>query len=90
MTTEQRISNLEDAMLTLAEVVRQQAEVVRQQGETLTSGVLKLVEVVSAQEEQLAEYRRDARQVQHLLVYLARKNGWLDDEDWPPPEEPGK
>ena len=44
-------------------------------------------EQLAAQQNEVAEYRRDAHRMQRLWVHLARKHGWLDDEDWPPPEE---
>ena len=46
-----------------------------------------VVRVLVSQQEQLEEYRRDVRQYQRLWVHLARKHGWLEEGDWPPPEE---
>ena len=31
------------------------------------------------------ETKRHADMTQRLWVHLARKYGWLEDEDWPPP-----
>ena len=102
MTLEQRVTNLEEAMITMADTTRQQ-------GEALTESVVKLVDVVSAQQEMLvehrqelaehrqelaehrqevAEFRRESAMMQRLWVHLARKNGWMDEDDWPPPEQP--
>ena len=36
--------------------------------------------------EDVKETKRHANTTQRLWVHLARKNGWLEDEDWPPPE----
>ena len=33
----------------------------------------------------LEETRQDAAMTRRLWVHLAKKNGWMEDEDWPPP-----
>ncbi len=44
---------------------------------------------VADHRREVAEYRREAAQYRRLWIHLARKNGWLEDEDWPPPEPSG-
>lgn len=36
--------------------------------------------------EDVKETKRHAAATQRLWVHLARKHGWLEEEDWPPPE----
>ena len=36
--------------------------------------------------QDVKETRQDAKMTQRLWVHLARKHGWLEDEDWPPPD----
>ena len=38
--------------------------------------------------KEVAEYRRESAMMQRLRVHPARKNGWIQDEGWPPPEQP--
>ena len=75
MTTEQRPDNLENAMVQLVDY---------------EGKVQSLAEQLAAQSieyrEETAEFRREAGQMQRLWVHLARKHGWLEEDDWPPPE----
>ena len=41
----------------------------------------QIVQILQGHEEQMAELRRDGQQLQRLWVHLAKKHGWLDDED---------
>lgn len=36
--------------------------------------------------QDVKETRQDAKMTQRLWVHLARKHGWLDEGDWPPPD----
>ena len=51
-----------------------------------------LVSIAARQQTLLEEIREDVKETRHhaamtqrLWVHLARKHGWLEDEDWPPP-----
>ncbi len=55
--------------------------------ERLDRNIERLDRNLEEQRKEVAEYRRDARQYQRLWVHLAQKYGWLDEDDWPPPEE---
>ena len=76
MTTEERLRRLEEGFVTLVE---------------LNQNVVKVLEVQQVQiaehRAEVAEYRRETAQYQRLWVHLARKHGWQEDEDWPPPAE---
>ena len=94
MTLERRVEVLEQAVHDILNGIQQLTNVVRehnQQNAELFQGLVGIVtnqqEQLAAQQDQVAEYRRDAQQMQRLWVHLARKHGWLEDEDWPPPEE---
>ena len=52
-----------------------------QQGE-INERLIKLNQTAVAM---LNEQRRDMEQYRRWWTYLAKKHGWLDDEDWPPP-----
>jgi hypothetical protein len=34
---------------------------------------------------QTVEIKQDTAMTRRLWIHLARKHGWLDDDDWPPP-----
>ena len=65
----------------------------------LSNCVLELTDLAKRQEKaheehrqemaehrkEVAEYRRETAQYQRLWVHLAKKHGWLDNDDWPPP-----
>ena len=36
--------------------------------------------------KEVAEYRRESAMMQRLRVHPARKNGWIEDEGWSPPD----
>ncbi len=55
--------------------------------ERLDRNMERLDRNLEEQQKEVAEYRRDTRQYQRLWVHLAQKHGWLDEDDWPPPEE---
>ena len=60
----------------------------RRSMERLNEAMITIGDLVALQHQRLEEYRRDSRQMQRLWTHLARKNGWLEDEDWPPSENP--
>ena len=112
MTTEQRVSNVEEAIVLLAgttgglvelnktivEVQEGQQRLLDQHQQfpetqqQLLGGHQQLLEtqqqLFDRQQAEVAEYRRDVAQYRRLWIHLARKYGWFDGEDWPPPEDP--
>ncbi len=44
-----------------------------------------LISIGERQHTLLEEIRQDCAMTRRLWVHLARKNGWLEDADWPPP-----
>ncbi len=44
-----------------------------------------LISIGERQQTLLEEIKEDTSMTRRLWVHLARKNGWLEDEDWPPP-----
>jgi chromosome segregation ATPase len=95
MTTEQRLSNVEQSIVLLTELCRGLREtddkiigLLETQQQQIKEHRAEIVEHRAELVEhraEVAEYRRDARQYQRLWVHLARKHGWVEDEDWPPP-----
>ena len=76
MSTEHRLTAVEQAIVKQGE-----------SNETLIKLNQTAIAILSEQRESLAEHRRDAEQYRRWWTYLAKKHGWLDDEDWPPPVE---
>ena len=70
MTTEQRLARLEETDRILAELTQRQQEQL--------DGIIRILQ---RQEEQLGEVREDAKMTRRMWVRLAKKHGWLDDED---------
>ena len=70
MTTEQRLARLEETDRILAELAQRQQEQL--------DGIIKMLQ---RQEEQLGEVREDAKMTRRMWVRLAKKHGWLDNED---------
>ena len=52
----------------------------------LTGIAERQLELLERLDANLGEVRRDTEMTRRLWVHLARKHGWLEDEDWPPPE----
>ncbi len=112
MTTDERLTIIESAVVQLIDSLRQLADttaehhfelaehrqtLARQNEEIArhSEAMVAIVETLARHDqrhedfrESMEEYRREASQMQRLWVHLARKNGWLEDEDWPPPENP--
>ena len=75
MTTEERLTNLEEVT------------------KLLTNNLLLLTDIVQylktetvERKKQTEERHRDSVPFQRLLIYIARKNGWLEQGEWPDPE----
>jgi hypothetical protein len=81
MTTEQRLSNVEQSIVLLTELCRG----LRETDDKIIGLLETQQQQIKEHRAEVAEYRRDARQYQRLWVHLARKHGWVEDEDWPPP-----
>ena len=77
MTTEQRLARLEETDRILAELAQRQQEQL--------DGIIKMLqrqeEQLARQREELAEVREDTNMTRRMWVRLAKKHGWLDDED---------
>ncbi len=96
MTTEERLANIEQAVLRILEYEGQVVAVLGAMAEWRTEQAEWRREHAEWQKEQdmwrrehaeeHAELQREAVQFRRLWTHLARKHGWLDDEDWPPPE----
>lgn len=67
---ERRLTHLENAVDFLMGLNERMVELLAKQDERLARS-----------EERLEETRRDVQQNQRLWTRLARKHGWLDDED---------
>ena len=82
MTTGERLTAVENSISTLTQCTVQLTDIMEQ-----------VVSFIGVQWKELAAYlndmaghRRDVSLYQRLWVHLAGKHGWLEDEDWPPPE----
>ena len=82
MTTEERLANIEQAVLRILEYEGQVVAVLGAMAEWRREQDMWRREHA----EEHAELQREAVQFRRLWTHLARKHGWLDDEDWPPPE----
>ena len=71
MTTEERLETVETAIKL---IVDYESRILEYEG--------KVLELVTGLSEVVMELRRDTQHNQRLWVHLARKHGWLDDEDW--------
>ena len=92
MTTGQRLDNLEQAFIRMVEVQGQVVDLVtalNARMDRFEETLERFGETMNRFEEGMEEYRRDSQQYRRLWTHLARKHGWLDDEDWPPPEPQG-
>ena len=69
-TIEERVTKVEDAVV----------KIVAYEGQVIDL-LVKVTEHLVKVADQVEEYRRDTKQMQRLWVHLARKYGWLDDED---------
>lgn len=69
-TEEERQERLEETDRILAELTQHQQEQL--------DGIIRILQ---RQEEQLGEVREDAKMTRRMWVRLAKKHGWLDDED---------
>ena len=69
-TEEERQERLEETDRILAELAQHQQEQL--------DGIIRMLQ---RQEEQLAEVREDTNMTRRMWVRLAKKHGWLDDED---------
>ena len=101
MTTEERLANIEQAVLrileyegqvvavlgAMAEWRREHAEWQREHTEEHAKWQREHAEWQKEHAEEHAELQREAVQFRRLWTHLARKHGWLDDADWPPPEQ---
>ncbi len=77
MTTEERLTRLEETtnllgelMATVVGMVQRQEDLIGQQQEILVR-----------QQELLDEVRQDTKMTRRLWVRLATKHGWLDEDD---------
>ena len=71
MTTQERLETVETAIKFIADY----------EGKVLEL-VTGLHQAVLETQQLTTELRRDAQHNQRLWTHLARKHGWLDDEDW--------
>ena len=71
MTTEERLETVETAIKLIVDY----------EGRVLGL-VTELHQAILDTQQLVTEVRRDANHTQRLWVHLARKHGWLDDEDW--------
>ena len=79
-----RLTHLENAVDFLMGLNERVVELLAKQEERLARSEERLDKLdrrLALAEERLEETRRDAQQNQRLWTRLARKHGWLDDED---------
>ena len=84
MTTKERLGGLEQReglIMSLRERVIEIQREQQQQLNELQEQTRELREQTQELRAQTEEIRRDGQQLQRLWMRLARKYGWLDDED---------
>ena len=52
----------------------------------LTSIAERQQDLLERIDANLEQVQHDTEMTRRLWVHLARKHGWLEDEDWPPPQ----
>ena len=77
MTTEERLTRLEETDKKLSELIVEVVRLVHRQDERLE----RQDEQIRQQKELLDEVREDTKMTRRLWVRLATKHGWLDEED---------
>ena len=89
MTTEERLGDVEHSirdyggLINLLTAVGERQQVLL---ERIEQRIEQSEQRIEQGRQQLEEVRQDAAMTRRLWVHLARKNGWLEDEDWPPPQ----
>ncbi len=82
MTTEERLGTVEHSIQHHDAIINLLTTMQEHQKERIELSEQRL----ELSEQRLEEARHDSAMTRRLWVHLARKNGWLEDEDWPPPQ----